>query len=67
MFNAQTTLENVTVTVCAACHTASCWHGVFLCNEARRAGTVELSIDELNALALEHPSHYSDCAPRGLG
>lgn len=47
------------VTVCAECHTASCWHGEFMCNDARNAGTVEMKASELLALKLEHPDRFS--------
>ena len=47
------------VTVCAACLRASCWHGEFMCDEARSAGTVEIFAPTLRKLSLEHPSNYS--------
>lgn len=47
------------VTVCDACLTASCWHGVFMCDRAQSAGTTERTVAELEALGREHPSHYS--------
>lgn len=48
-----------TVTVCSACLRASCWHGEFMCSEARSAGTREMAASDLDALGKEHPSHYS--------
>lgn len=50
---------NTLVTVCSKCLRASCWHGEFMCSESRRAGTVERTVDELDAMNLEHPSNYS--------
>lgn len=46
------------ITVCDKCFTACCWHGDFMCDEARYAGTVEKSVGELRKLGLEHPSHW---------
>ena len=48
------------VTVCGHCFMASCWHGVFMCDESRNAGTIEKDADELDKLQLEHPSYYSE-------
>ena len=47
------------VEVCAVCLTASCWHGEFLCEEWRTAGTLELSARELDKRGAEHPDNYS--------
>ena len=47
------------VTVCDACLRAACWHGIFMCDEARDAGTVEKTVAELRALKREHSSYYS--------
>jgi hypothetical protein len=46
------------VTVCDKCLQASCWHGEFMCNDARTAGTVEMTVAELAALNREHPSYW---------
>ena len=35
-----------TVTVCSACHSASCWEGFLMCEDARTAGTIEMPIPE---------------------
>ena len=32
---------NRKVTVCDKCLKASCWQGVYMCNDTRNAGTVE--------------------------
>lgn len=47
------------VTVCAECLTASCWHGVFMCEWAFRADITTRTVRELNELGREHPSNYS--------
>ena len=46
------------ITVCASCLQASCWQGVFMCQESLTAGTVEKTVDELQALKLEHPDWW---------
>ncbi len=48
------------ITVCDQCFRASCWHGVFMCDRARNAGTVDVSASKLDQMALEHPSNYSE-------
>lgn len=47
------------VTVCDKCLRASCWHGEFMCDDARGAGTINLPVSKLQELRREHPSHYS--------
>ncbi len=47
------------VTVCSACKCASCWQGIYMCEAAANAGTVELSFSELEALDREHPRFWS--------
>lgn len=47
------------VTVCGKCYTASCWHGVFMCDASRTAPTVERTVAELDSMGREHPSNYS--------
>ena len=48
---------NDLITVCNACYTAACWQGVFMCQHARNAGTIQKPRHELEKLALEHPSY----------
>lgn len=50
------------VEVCDACLRASCWHGIFMCDKARYAGTVVKRASELFALKLEHSDYYSENA-----
>lgn len=50
------------VTVCDKCLMACCWRGVFMCDEARTAGTVDKPVRELRALGREHESYWSASA-----
>ncbi len=45
------------VTVCDKCFKASCWHGMFMCDESRNAGTIQKTRKELIELKLEHTDH----------
>ena len=47
-----------TVTVCSHCHRASCWQGIFFCDEYRTASTVELPVSELRRKKLESPDYW---------
>jgi hypothetical protein len=46
-----------TITVCASCLQASCWRGEFYCEDYKRAGTVEKTLEEFETLNLES-YHY---------
>jgi hypothetical protein len=46
------------VTVCDACLQASCWQGIFMCEEARDAGIVVKTIAELRELKLENEDYW---------
>lgn len=48
------------VTVCDKCLRASCWQGIFMCDESLTAGTKEMTIAELEALRREHPSYWTE-------
>ena len=48
------------ITVCDACFCATCWHGIFLCDDAYGAGTVEKTVKELKNLNVEHPCYWAD-------
>jgi len=52
--------DSDTVTVCDKCLMASCWQGIFMCDAAYRAGTLEKTIEELKNLNLEHPSYWEN-------
>jgi len=47
-----------TITVCDNCLQASCWHGIFMCDNSRYAGTIEKTIEELEILNLEHSDYW---------
>ncbi len=47
------------ITVCDACLTACCWHGIFYCDKYKTAGLVEKTVGELRILKREHPSYWS--------
>ena len=46
------------ITVCDACLTASCWYGEFMCQASQGAGTVNLPIETLRGLGLEHEDYW---------
>ena len=48
------------IEVCSECLQASCWHGEFMCDDSRDAGTVLKPVSELLKLRLEHSQHWSD-------
>jgi len=48
-----------TITVCDECLRASCWHGLFMCDLAKSAGTVEKTREELIKLDLEHSNYWN--------
>ena len=50
-----------TITVCSACLQASCWQGIFFCEDYTRAGTVEKRREALKALTLEHSDDWKNC------
>lgn len=47
-----------TITVCSHCLQASCWQGIFMCNESLEAGTLEKTIEELRKLDLESANFW---------
>lgn len=47
------------VLVCEACLRASCFHGHAECARVFESGVVTRTVAELDALRLEHPSHYA--------
>ena len=50
------------VLVCDQCLTASCWHGIFMCDDARSAGLKVVTVADLRALpeSREHEDNWSD-------
>lgn len=55
---ADETISDRMVTVCDRCFRASCWNGVWPCDEYRTGGTVEKPMSELIELDLEHPDNW---------
>lgn len=51
--------KNREITVCDKCLRASCWHGIWMCDDAIGAGLIQLPRWKLDELNREHPSHYS--------
>lgn len=63
-----TTEQKTTITVCAACLCASCWQGIFMCQQSKTADIVEKTREELIALNREHPDYWEpDTAERIFG
>lgn len=54
------------VTVCARCRRAACWQGVFMCDDAGSASTIDAPIEQLQAEAREDPSWWDVCANHGV-
>lgn len=52
--------QNELITVCDNCLRASCWHGLFMCDESQHAGTIEKTRKELIGLALENSDHITN-------
>ncbi len=46
------------ITVCAECHRACCWQGVFMCEDSRNADVTKMSIVELRKLDLENEQYW---------
>jgi hypothetical protein len=53
--------DDTEVTVCDACKTAACWLGVFMCDDSRGAGTVQVTVAELRELGEEHQDYWVRC------
>ena len=52
--------EKKLIEVCSECLTASCWHGEFMCDNSRSAGTELRTVYQLRKLNKEHPDSWSD-------
>lgn len=48
------------ITVCNKCLQASCWQGIFMCDNAATAGTVERKVSSLIKRDLEHPDYWNN-------
>ena len=45
------------ITVCDSCLKASCWQGIFMCDNSMISGTLEKKKSELLELELEHQDY----------
>jgi hypothetical protein len=45
------------VTVCDNCKQSSCWQGLFMCSESQSAGTIDIPLESLLIMRLEHESY----------
>lgn len=52
--------DDAMITVCNSCLLASCWRGVFLCDDAYMAGTTKKTKVELVLLGREHKDWWDD-------
>lgn len=50
------------VIVCDKCLRASCWLGIFMCDESKTAGLTVISWRKAAALKLEHRDYYTNPA-----
>lgn len=47
------------IPVCSDCLQASCWQGIFMCDNSKNAGVVYRTKRELRKLKREHPSYWN--------
>lgn len=52
--------EDRKVTVCASCLRACCWHGEFMCDDARTADVTKMNISDLRKLDRESADYWVD-------
>lgn len=50
------------VTVCDKCRRACCWYGIYLCDRATWAGTVQVPVGVLRKEKRESPDYWTDRA-----
>ena len=52
--------DDFCITVCDKCFHACCWHGEFMCDDAKTAGTVDLPVKKLKRINQRHanPEHW---------
>lgn len=49
------------ITVCNKCFRSSCWQGIFMCDKAKTAGTIDLTVKELRLKNThEHESYWHE-------
>ena len=49
--------EDPLITVCDRCLAASCWQGIFMCQESQEAGTIQLRKSVLISMNREHTDY----------
>jgi hypothetical protein len=47
------------IAVCDKCLKASCWHGIFLCDDSRGAGLLWKTSAQLRQINAEHSDYFS--------
>lgn len=52
--------ENKIVEVCSECKCASCWYGIFMCNESASADLEKYTVAELRVFDVENECNWSD-------
>lgn len=52
--------EDDKILVCSKCLRASCWYGVFMCDDAISAGLKLLSVRDCRKLNREHEDFWTD-------
>lgn len=48
------------IAVCDKCLCASCWAGIYMCEESRGAGVIKVAVAELRKLKRESPNWWRD-------
>jgi hypothetical protein len=51
-------MKKKTITVCDKCKRSSCWQGEYVCDDHKTAGTLQMTVEELLELDLEHPNYW---------
>ena len=52
-------MDSRLIQICSECEKASCWHGEFMCSDARGADLILKTATELDKLNVEHKDNYS--------
>jgi hypothetical protein len=50
------------ITACDKCLRASCWQGLFFCEDYMTAGTIEKTVEELRDLNLENECYWKEAS-----
>ncbi len=53
------------VTVCDKCLRASCWNGIFMCDESTNAGITQRTVNQLRALGYENECYWKEYREAG--